>query len=166
MGNWIYELISLSTSEGKQKFVSRLENASYLLFAVENSGSLGVEASHKIRQARGALNKTIEILSLPDTAINNFEAGLQIVDALNGLGGNIADDPVKAAKAFGKLFGGLGKLAAYLPPPVRYYVQLFEGCEEFFSNMQIKIVPHMRPSNRRVADQVLKSDGIDIWAPL
>ena len=166
MGNWVYELISLSTSDGKKRLVGKLEYASNMLLVAETLDSFASNDLQHLRKLRGGLNKTIEVLNMPDTVLKNLEASMQIVDAIQGLDGKISDDPVKAARAFGKLFAGLGKLAEYMPPPVRYYVQLFEGAEEFFSNMQIKIVPHMRPTNRHVADQVKQSDNIDIWAPL
>jgi hypothetical protein len=117
----------------------------------------------KLSDYRLPLEKTAQVLALPNTIITNINAARKIYGALDSLKGSVYKNPTGAAKAFGKLFAGVGELAQYLPWPANSYIGLFAEAEDFFVNMQIQIVPHMRPSHRRVADEIRRVDNIGLF---
>ena len=83
--------------------------------------------------------------------------GIKIVKAVSDLRGNIRDNPQRAAKAFGKLFSGIGELASYLPFPINSYIGIFAEAEDFFENIRVLTQPevHFRePGLRDVINNV------------
>ena len=107
--------------------------------------------------------KTAQVLALPNTIVTNINSARKIYDALDSLKGSIYKNPTGSAKAFGKLFAGVGELARYLPWPASSYVGMFADAENFFVDMQTKIVPHMRPSHKRVADEYRRIEGKELF---
>ncbi len=82
---------------------------------------------------------------------------VRITQAVYDLRGNIRDNPQKAAKAFGKLFSGIGELANYLPFPVNSYLAIFAKAEDFFENVRANMQPevHFRePGSRELINNL------------
>jgi hypothetical protein len=81
----------------------------------------------------------------------DLQAVCQIHEAIKTLPqpGVIAPGSVTAAKAFGQLFVGAGRLAESLPPPANSYGQFLKSAGDFFVNMQRKLDPELRPTSRQ-----------------
>ena len=81
---------------------------------------------------------------------------MKIVKAVSDLRGNIRDNPQRAAKAFGKLFSGIGELAEYLPFPISSYLSIFADAEDYFETVRVLTQPevHMNPAVRDVIDNL------------
>lgn len=114
-----------------------LEKASEYLGYAEHF----VDDGHKLIEYRGKVNEVVKVLSMPDTAVKNLMSAVKITQAVYDLRGNIRDDPQKAAKAFGKLFSGIGELASYLPFPINSYLAIFAEAENFFENIRVQMQP-------------------------
>ena len=94
-------------------------------------------------------------LARPGSVIKNFQAAMKISQAVVNLRGKISDNPQAAAKAFGKLFSGIGELASYLPfPGAREYLGFFKGAENFFENIRVmsQIEVHIKGENKQALD--------------
>lgn len=102
----------------------------------EIGGVLGTYSEH--------VSGFAEKLAMPGTVIKNFQSAMKITSAVTGLKGKISDNPQAAAKAFGKLFAGIGELASYLPfPGVGMYLEIFAGAEDFFENIRVQTQPEV-----------------------
>src|SRR5215218_8700425 len=131
----IFEPVNLQGMQtSKQDLIKNLEKASVYLGYMEYA----VDERHNIANYRGKIDKTVEVLKLPDTAYSNIKSALKIARAVSDLSKirYIHNDPEKAAYAFGRLFAGIGELAQYLPPPVNGYFEIFAEAEMFFVNMR------------------------------
>lgn len=120
----------------------------------------------RLSSFRVPLEKTARVLALPNATVSNINSARKIYEALDSLEGSVYKNPTGSAKAFGKLFAGVGELARYLPWPASSYIGLFAEAEDFFVNMQAKIVPHMRPSHRRVDEEWRRSNNSGLFDPL
>lgn len=71
-------------------------------------------------------------------------------DALDDIPDDVAANPEKAAKAFGKVFSTAGELGDLLPKgPWTPYLMFLKGFTTFFSDMRYGLVPELKPSSRR-----------------
>lgn len=159
MGFWdkLIEPLEMSWLQGpskvKEKIINSLEFTSQALEVAESF----IDDVDKLSDYRAKIDKTVEILSLPDTIIENYGSAMKIVKAVSDLRGNIRDNPQRAAKAFGKLFSGIGELAEYLPFPINSYLAIFADAEDFFENVRVQRQPeiHFRePGLRDVIDNL------------
>ncbi|MGH9593561.1 MAG: hypothetical protein ACRD5L_10750 [Bryobacteraceae bacterium] len=102
--------------------------------------------TEKFAQAREGLGKIKGVLDTAQNTCLNLRAVGQIHSAIKVLNqdGLIQQDPDAAAKAFGQLFVGFGRLAHYLPPPANLYADILESCGDFFVNMRRKLDPEER----------------------
>ncbi|HQY67009.1 MAG TPA: hypothetical protein PLD38_06985 [Pyrinomonadaceae bacterium] len=151
------DMILLTTSEGKQRLQENLEFVSASLTAVDILDDAGSAHLQKLGEIKGALDKTIDVLSFPETAIKNIGAAIEISYAISDLRGDIRSNPQRSAKAFGRIFAGLAVFSQYMPFPVSMYFSIFEGAEDFFENLRIQMQPeiHMRePGLREVIDNL------------
>jgi len=115
--------------------------------------------TQKFGQAREGLGRVGSALETTQNVCLNLRAVSRIHSAIQVLNqeGVIQNDPEAAAKAFGQLFVGFGRLAHYLPPPANEYAAILENCGDFFDNMRKKLDPAERwPQLKR-----LKYDGTD-----
>lgn len=111
----------------------------------------------KIRNLKGKLGTMSKVLTTPETVIQNVHSVIKISRAIGDLRGNIRDNPQKAAKAFGKLFSGIGELAPFMPFPISSYVAIFADAEDFFENLRVQMQPevHFRePGIREVINNL------------
>ncbi len=76
--------------------------------------------------------ETVQNICLDLKAIMSIHAAIRILDDDQV----IRKDPDKAAKAFGALFAGFGRLCRHLPSPAKEYGQFLEGAGDFFYNMR------------------------------
>lgn len=153
-----FEMLELyKPGSAREKVLEALESASESLGDVSTALAFAeFFANEEIGAALSGYGKHISEfaghLSKPGTIIKNFQAAMKITEAITGLRGKISDNPQAAAKAFGKLFAGIGQLASYMPFPFSMYLEIFAGAEDFFVNLQKAIVPHTRGTNQRVND--------------
>lgn len=150
----LFEPVSLGGMT-KADLIDNLEKASGYLNAMEYV----VDERYKVAEYRSKIDKTVEVLSLPDTVSQNVMSALKIARAVDDLRkiGYLQNDPTGAALAFGRLFAGVGELARYLPPPVNGYFEIFADAEMFFVNLRAQMQPevHMRePGLREVIDNL------------
>ena len=144
----------------KKKVLEALESAAENLNDVETVLTLSSyfandEIGEKLGVYGGKISEFAGHLALPGTVVKNFQAAIKITTAIAGLKGKISDNPQAAAKAFGKLFSGIGELASYLPfPGARAYFEFFKGAENFFENIRVKTQPeiHFKNDNKRIID--------------
>jgi hypothetical protein len=76
--------------------------------------------------------ETVQNICLDLKAVMCIHAAIKILDDDQV----IRRDPDKAAKAFGALFAGFGRLCRHLPSPAKEYGQFLEGAGDFFYNMR------------------------------
>ena len=123
--------------KSKKDLIKNLEKASSYMEYLE----LGAHERHKVGEYRAKIDKTVEVLKLPETAYSNVKSALKIARAVSELSKihyvNMQSD--RAALAFGRLFAGLGELAGYLPPPISGYFEIFAEAEMFFVNIRAKM---------------------------
>jgi hypothetical protein len=154
MGLWekLWEPIPLywgNYEDVRGQLVNALEKASRYLEYTEYI--VDDQNSEIIANYRGKLDKVVEVLELPNTLKRNYLTVVKIISAVSDLRGDIRANPQRAAKAFGKLFAGVGELAAYLPPPINTYLEIFAEAENFFEDLRVKMQPeiHMRERGLR-----------------
>ncbi len=140
-------------NEMRAKMISSLSDASGYLEVAEYF----VDDMGKLQEFRSRIDKTVEVLSLPDTVVKNYMTAMKIVQAVADLRGNIRQNPQRAAKAFGKLFSGIGELAHYLPFPVNSYIAIFAEAEDFFENIRVQMSPEVHMKERGLREVI---DGI------
>ncbi len=101
-------------------------------------------------QARRGLGAVGRALGSVQDICLDLRAAEQIQAAIRVLNqdGVIQRNPEVAARAFGNLFAGFGRLAHHLPPPADAYAQILEGCGDFFVNMRRAIDPDERWRDR------------------
>lgn len=133
---------TLAPNVAKEKLQNTLEYASSALDVAETFVDSRDKVS-KIQGFKGKIDKMSKMLSLPETVIKNYHSALKITRAVADLRGNIRDNPQKAAKAFGKLFSGVGELAPYMPFPISSYVGMFADAEDFFENLRVQMQPEV-----------------------
>ncbi len=117
------------------------------------SGAWLTEKFAKAREGLGKLKSTLDTVQngcLNLRAVGKIHSAIQVLNQ----DGVIQKDPEAAAKAFGQLFVGFGRLAHYLPPPANAYAQILEGCGDFFVNIRRQWDPEHRQILRD-----LKYDG-------
>ncbi|MEP7212839.1 MAG: hypothetical protein ABI791_07180 [Acidobacteriota bacterium] len=140
--------------KSKEELIADLERASSYLGAAE----MVIDDAERISVYRDKIDQTIQVLELPETTYKNIVSGIKIANAISDLGKiNISQNPQAAAKAFGRLFSGIGELARYLPPPINGYFEIFAEAEHFFEDMRVKLDPriHMRePGAQEVVDNL------------
>jgi hypothetical protein len=140
----------------KKELKDALSDASMALKVAENL----VDSEEKralIRLYRGKINEVSHMLSKFNTTIKNYHIAKKIVSAVSDLQGNIRDNPQKSAKAFGKLFSGIGQLSHYLPFPINSYFAIFADAENFFENLRIQMQPEIHfkePGLREVIENL------------
>lgn len=126
----------------KQELIEDLETASEYLAVAEDL----IEDGNRLTEYRCKITRTVEVLSFPDAKYKNIVTGMKIARAVSDLDhiGDIAHNLQAAARAFGRLFGGMGELARHLPPPVNGYVAIFAEAEDYFESLRVKKQPQLR----------------------
>lgn len=87
----------------------------------------------KAKEALGKISSTlgsVEDICLDIQAVGKIHEGIKVLQNEHV----IRDDPEKAAKAFGNLFGGFGQLAKHLPFPADLYADILIGAGGDFFN--------------------------------
>ena len=140
-------------NEMRGKLVSALNDASGYLEIAEYF----VNDADRLSAYRSKINEVSNVLSLPDTVVKNYLSAVKIIQAVSDLRGDIRKNPQRSAKAFGKLFSGIGELAQYLPFPVNTYLEIFAGAEDFFENIRANMdmsVHFREPGIRETIDNL------------
>ncbi len=135
----VLKSIPIYSSDIRKQLKSNLETASAYLGYAEHF----VDDGHKLVEYRQKVDHVLSVISAPDTAIKNLVSVAKIAQAVSDLRGSIHDNPQRSAKAFGKLFSGIGELARYLPFPVNTYLELFAEAEDFFENIRVQMSPEV-----------------------
>lgn len=137
--------------EAKKRLQQDLERASDALMIAEAF----VDDIETLRGYRSKVDEIVHMLSLTDTVISNVRSAIKIYGAVSDLRGNIRNNPEKAAKAFGRLFSGIGELAQYMPFPISSYLGIFKDAENFFENVRQNTRPMAQktdPISREAAE--------------
>jgi NACalpha-BTF3-like transcription factor len=92
----------------------------------------------KLTTANEALGAVGEALGTVQNVCLDLKAVANIHEAIVALDDEyvIINNPEVAAKAFGQLFTGFGRLCRHLPSPAKEWGQFLEGAGEFFVNWQ------------------------------
>lgn len=92
----------------------------------------------KLTSANEALGAVGEALGKVQNVCLDIKAVGQIHEAMKVLEDDYAilNNPEAAARAFGQLFTGFGRLCRYLPSPAKEWGQFLEGAGDFFVNWQ------------------------------
>lgn len=98
-------------------------------------------ANEKLKIVGDVLEK-VENVCLDLRAVSRIHEAIKVLDAENG--SVIYKDPEKAARAFGDLFVGFGRLCRHLPSPAKEWGKFLEGTGDFFVNMNRQINPDLR----------------------
>jgi hypothetical protein len=120
----------LSAAAQVADFSERLPNAAALL----HTSSEGLE---KVRKTMKTVSKVCHDIQ----AVDEIHRAVRVLNEPD----IIQRNPEAAAKAFGLLFSGVGRLAKRLPEPARSYAEILEACGgEFFLYMQKQVNPEKR----------------------
>jgi hypothetical protein len=117
-----------------------LERSKQLLWVAAQGTDLSKnleDAGRVFRESEEGLTKVGESLDKVDGVCLDVRALTDIYEAikvLNQEGIIQRDRGEPAAKAFGKLLGGFGRLAKHLPPPANAYAPVLEACGGDFLN--------------------------------
>ena len=94
-----------------------------------------------LRQRIGGVVGAVEAVQGTCRDLGDIEKIRSAVQELTQIG-NVANDPTRAAHAFGLLFSGLGDLCRHLPAPADAYAEWMAQSGDFFTNMQSQMGPH------------------------
>ena len=146
-------LVNKANAGLKEKVQEGLKYASQ---AVDYALTMPLDAKSRatLTNVKGKIGEMSKVLSKYDTAIKNYNSAMKIVHAAADLRGDIRADPQRSARAFGKLFSGIGELSHYLPPPINGYFGIFKDAENFFVTLQAQMQPdvHFRGANKQILD--------------
>jgi hypothetical protein len=107
----------------------------------------------------GLKEKTSKVVKFLDARAKVRKAWA-FVTALQAVPDDIARDPKKAAKAFGKVFSSAGELGDLLPKgPWTPYFDWLKKSGNFFVDMLYGLDPNMRPKARRLHEQHGRESG-------
>lgn len=133
----VLKSIPIYSSDIRKQLKSNLETASAYLGYAEHF----VDDGHKLVEYRQKVDHVLSVISAPDTAIKNLVSVAKIAQAVSDLRGSIHDNPQRSAKAFGKLFSGIGELARYLPFPVTLILNCLPKPKTFLKTSEFKCRP-------------------------
>jgi hypothetical protein len=125
-----------------------------------NVPDYGYEGIERLGEAAGKMAEVADGLDQLDDLYEDMKALYDIHVALSELSRDtIANNPRRAARAFGKLISGAGRIARHVPG-LSMYADFLEGFETFFADMYEKIAPDgTSRGNAGAAMRVLKRNG-------
>jgi hypothetical protein len=141
---------SCAAAASNEDLKATVERSKQVLWVAQQGSELSKNlknAATVFKNANEGLDKVGETLDKVQGVCLDVKALGAIQEAITVLNrdGVIQNDPEAAAQAFGKLFGGFGRLAHHLPPPASAYASILEGCGgDFFNSMRKKINPEER----------------------
>lgn len=139
-----------AVNAGDEDIKATLEKSKRVLWLAAQSSELSrnlKDAATLFRRADEGLTKVGESLDKIEGVCLDIKALTEIHEAIKVLNqdGIIQKDGEAAALAFGKLFGGFGRLAKHLPPPANAYASILENCGgAFFNSMRKQLNPEER----------------------
>ncbi|MCJ7625788.1 MAG: hypothetical protein MUO76_20030, partial [Anaerolineaceae bacterium] len=166
--NWFKKLFGTDPEGAVREMDTWLERASKITNVASNKIQ-DEKIKARLEQLSGTLgglkDNTSKVVKVLDVRAKVKKAWAFVI-ALQEVPDDIAKDPKKAAKAFGKVFSAAGELGDLLPKgPWTPYFEWLKKSGNFFIDMLYGLDPSLRGTARRLAEQA-KREGGQYQAPL
>ena len=160
--NWFKKLFGSDPEGAVRDMDSWLGRASKVTNVASNKIQ-NAKIKARLEQLSGTFNglkgTTSKVVKVMDARAKVRKAWA-FVTALQEVPDDIAKDPKKAAKAFGKVFSSAGELGDLLPKgPWTPYFTWLKSSAYFFVDMLYGLDPSMRPKARRLDEKATRETG-------